>query len=216
MLLPRLPIVVAMVLILAGCSKGREPIVIQPAPAPMVAVAPPPAPPQVSPINRNLSPAATVWHLRVALNVAALACRGPAEATIIAGYNALLRGRATELAATQKALSDEYRSRGGDWQDAYDDAMTRLYNFFSQAQARDAFCEAASRTLAELPAVAPDAMTGFAVAQLPLLDAPFVQPLPRQSIALAAAPAPARAMAAPALAGRAVPVLKVDMRALSD
>lgn len=216
MFLPRLPVVVALALILAGCSRGREAIVIQPAPAPMVVLAPPPAPPQISPINRNLSPAATVWHLRVALNVAALACRGPAEASIIAGYNAMLRGRTVELAATQQALSAEYKARGGDWQDAYDDAMTRLYNFFSQAQARDPFCQAAERTLAQLPAIAPDGMGAFAATQLPLLDAPFVQPLPRQTIALAAAPAPVRAIPISSAPSRTVPVLKVDMRALSD
>lgn len=208
MYLPRLPVFVALALILAGCSHRPEPIAIQPAPAPVVALAPPP-PPQVSPINRGLSPAATLWHFRVALNVAALACRGPGEATIIAGYNAMLRGRTTLLASAQKALSDEYRARGGDWQDAYDDAMTRLYNFFSQAQARDAFCAAAERTLADMPTVAPEATGAFAAAQLQLLDAPFAAALPRPIMTLAAAPA----VPAPAMAARA-PVLKLDMRAL--
>jgi hypothetical protein len=239
MLLPRLPVFVALALILAGCSH-REPIAVQPEPAPVVALAPPPPPP-VSPINRGLSQAATLWHFRVALNVAALACRGPAEATIVAGYNAMLRDRSVAMKVANSALTQEFRARGGNWQDAYDDAMTRLYNFFSQAQARDAFCEAAGQTLATLPAVAPEAIGTFAEAQLKLLDAPFaLAAAPRQMMAMAAIPAtpsyarpatapyarpvtpagamPAmavRAAPAPAMATRA-PVLKVDTRALAE
>lgn len=215
MFVPRLPVFVALALILAGCSH-QEPIAVQPAPAPAIALAPPPPPPQVSPLNRNLTSSATVWHFRVALNVAALACRGPGEATIIAGYNAMLRDRTVALTAAQKALSAEYRARGGDWQDAYDDAMTRLYNFFSQAQARDAFCAAAEQTLAELPAIAPEAIGSFAETRLKVLDAPFAAPVARPIMTLAAAPArPAPAMAVRATATR-TPTLKVDMRALEE
>ena len=211
---PRLPVMAALALILAGCSH-QEPIAVQPAPAPAIALAPPP-PPQVSPINRNLTPSATVWHFRVALNVAALACRGPSEATIIAGYNAMLRDRTVALAAAQKALSAEYRARGGDWQDAYDDAMTRLYNFFSQAQARDAFCAEAERTLAALPMIAPEAIGSVAQTQLKVLDAPFAAPAAARPIMTLAAAAP---RPAPAMAVRATtraPTLKVDMRALEE
>ena len=53
--------------------------------------------------NRNLSADGAVWHLRAALNVAALACRGPDEAAIVAGYNALL--------ARQKTLLDGAQTR---------------------------------------------------------------------------------------------------------
>jgi hypothetical protein len=211
---PRLPVIVALVLILAGCGH-REPIAIQPAPAPVVVLAPPPPPP-VSPINRGLSRAATVWHLRVALNVAALACRGASEATIVSGYNAMLRGRTTVLASAQSALSAEYRARGGDWQDAYDDAMTRLYNFFSQVQARDAFCAAAERTLAAVPAVPADGMEAFAAAELPLLDRPFAPPAAQPAMVYAAAapiPLPIAPMRAEAVRA---PVLTVDVSALGE
>jgi hypothetical protein len=40
--------------------------------------------------NRNLSADGAVWHLRAALNVAALACRGPESAQVVADYNTLL------------------------------------------------------------------------------------------------------------------------------
>lgn len=224
----------ASLLALAACHRAQPvPIAVAPEPAPAIAYAPPPPPP-ISPINRNLSQAATVWHFRVALNVAALACRGADEAAIIAGYNAMLKQRVAVLGAAQTALSAEYRARGGDWQDAYDDAMTRLYNFFSQAQARDDFCAIAASTLNALPGVLPEATAQFAAERLPLLDAPFARMLapqvPAPVIAYAATPAPApvppvRRVSTPVQPPRAVPAaaaapaaprLAIDMRALDD
>lgn len=203
-------------LAIAGCSSQPKQVAITPPPA---APAPPAvvyAPPPVSPINRGLSPAATVWHVRAALNVAALACRGAQEAGIIQRYNAMLATHRSTLSAAETALSDEYKAGGGNWQDRYDDAMTRLYNFFSQAQAREAFCTASVATLAETETLAPGELNAFAAAVLPTLDAPFAQmALPRPMIALAspvAAPlagpsvAPARAVAAaPVAAAPAAP-----------
>ena len=155
---------------------------------------PPPAPPRRSPINSNLTTAATVWHLRAALNVAALACRGTDEAAIIAGYNALLKTQKVALATAQASLSAEFKAGGGDWQDRYDDSMTRLYNFFSQAPARDRFCAVATSILAEGASVSPDQFTGFAGDRLALLDAPFAALLPPASPAavMASAPLPIR------------------------
>ncbi len=40
--------------------------------------------------NVGLSSAAAIWHLRSGLNFAALACRGPEAALIVARYNAVL------------------------------------------------------------------------------------------------------------------------------
>ena len=127
--------------------------------------------------NRNLSADGAVWHLRAALNVAALACRGPDEATIVAGYNALLASQKATLNGAQARLTAEYKTRfgaaGGDWQDRYDDQMTRLYNFFSQSQARDAFCNAAVATLADSASVAPTDLPAFASGRLAVLEKPF-------------------------------------------
>ncbi len=214
----RLPVAVGFVLIFAGCARHREPIVIQPAPAPVVAYTP--APVQVSPINRDLTPAATLWHFRVALNVAALACRGTTEATIIAGYNAMLATQRVSLAAAQTALAAEYKARGGDWQDSYDDSMTRLYNFFSQAQARERFCAAAAPILADAEAMPAGTIGALAETRLAALDAPFVTPFDaRPVIAVAAAPsqtvAPRRVLAAQPVPA-ATPWLKVNVAALGE
>jgi hypothetical protein len=205
----RPPVIAALLLIAAGCSNRPEPLAVQPEPAPFVAL---PAPPPVTPINRGLSDAASVWHVRVALNVAALACRGPQELAIVADYNAFLAANKPALAAAQAALSAEYRSGGGDWQDRYDDAMTRLYNFFSQAQARQQFCATAAAVLAETRTLAPAAIGAFAGSRLVLLDRPFAETLapaggyPVAPVIAAAAPAaPARAVAMPRAAVVAAP-----------
>ncbi|MCC2980638.1 hypothetical protein [Sphingomonas sp. IC4-52] len=179
-------VAVAAIAAVAACaSRPKEVAVVVPPPEPPavpVHVTPP-----ITPINRGLSPAATVWHMRVALNVAALACRGAQEATIVQRYNAMLATHKATLASAQTQLSEQYRAGGGDWQDRYDDAMTRLYNFFSQAQAREAFCTAAAATLAESERLTPGELQTFAAAVLPTLDAPFAEMLaPRPMIALAA------------------------------
>lgn len=178
--------------LLAGCAvKPKVAAVEPPPPAP---VAPPPLPmPKgayvgmqipalmsdgryVTP-NVNLSADGAVWHLRAALNVAALACRGPDEATIVAGYNALLTRQKATLNGAQTRLTAEYKNRfgakGGDWQDRYDDQMTRLYNFFSQSQARTAFCNAAVATLADSATVTAAELPAFAAGRLAVLEKPF-------------------------------------------
>lgn len=214
----RLPAVVGLVLIFAGCARHREPVVIEPAPAPVVAYSP--APVQVSPINRDLSAAATLWHFRVGLNVAALACRGPSEATIVAGYNALLANQRAALAAAQATLSAEYKARGGDWQDSYDDSMTRLYNFFSQAQARERFCAIAVQVLADAQAMPGGTIGALAEARLATLDAPFVTPFDARPVIAVAAIAPQPMAAQRVLAAQQLPAstpwLKVNVAALGE
>lgn len=158
--------------LLAGCAGKRTAVTVIPAaPPPATVEAPPPA---ATPINAGLSEAATLWHLRAGLNVAALACRGPDEATTIARYNALLARHAATLKAAEAAYAAEYQAAGGTWRDRYDDHLTRLYNFFGQAHGRDAFCEAARATLAELE-LAPDPTQG-AAARLAAIDRPFAPP----------------------------------------
>lgn len=169
------PLLFAVSMLLAGCAGRPAPVALAPAPvpAPVIAVVAPPAP---TPINAGLSPAATLWHLRAGLNVAALACRGPDEAVIAAGYNALLAGHVATLQAAEAAYAAEYRAAGGDWRDRYDDSMTRLYNFFSQSGGRVAFCRTAVGTLAEAQAVPDAELPQFAATRLSLLDRPFAPP----------------------------------------
>ena len=68
-------------------------------------------------INHGLEPAEAMWHVRSALNVAALGCRGPQEAGIIAAYNALLKTQAGPLGKALKATEARYKAaKGKAWQ----------------------------------------------------------------------------------------------------
>ena len=212
---PRRLLPLASLLALAACAHHRQTVEIAlPEPAPVVAEVVPPPPP-VSPINAGLSPAATVWHLRAALNVAALGCRGVDEAAIVGRYNALLAEQKPALAAAQMQTAAEFRVAGDrHGEDRYDTAMTKLYNFFSQPGPHARFCAAAAEVLAESATVAPDALFAFAETRLRLLDAPFAADLPPPvMMAAVSVPAPVmRAVAPPAPAPR----LDLDLSALSD
>lgn len=229
----RLSLLVA--LFASACASRPEPIrivVAEPAPPPKPAVAA--MPPGASPgmripalladgsyatPNRQLSADGALWHFRTGLNVAVLACRGPTETVAVARYNALLASHRTGLAAAQARHQAEYRAAGpGDWQDRYDDAMTRLYNYWSLAPARMGFCAAADTLLGEVGAVPPERLAAFAAARLPELERPFTdfyraydawrgRSMPAVTIAAASRPAPVPAsepvpliVAAPALA----------------
>jgi hypothetical protein len=157
--------------------------------------------------NRDLSPAAATWHLRAALNVAALACRGPNGDRIVARYNAVLRSQTVALARAEAEVAGEYRAAGGDWRDRYDDSMTALYNFFALAPARAGFCATADRVLDEMAAVTPEALPGFASAHMAAIDRPFTDfyraydawrtQRPTATLAMAAAVSPAPPLARP-------------------
>lgn len=183
------PVVVTIgVSALAACARTPAPPPVPPVP-PVTAMVPAPMPAGARPgmllpprlpdgrwrtPNVGLSSAGTIWHLRAALNVAVLACRGAQEATMVAQYNALLTTRKRELAAAETTLEQEYRATGAkEWEATYDNQMTRLYNFFAQDFAHAGFCAAAQDALGVVATVPPDQLAGFAAERLPTLEQPF-------------------------------------------
>nr|WP_186729032.1 hypothetical protein [Sphingomonas panacisoli] len=173
---------------LAGCS--------QPTPPPRVVatIAPPKAPPPVMPLggypeidtadqradgsyvtpNFDMTNAAAVWHLRGALNVAALGC-DQAGGGVVDGYNVWLRGHRDGLAAYANQYLHEWEVTGwSDWRDAYENQQTRLYNFYSQSPIRVAFCAAARAEIAKVSTIADADLPAFARAALVRLDQPFI------------------------------------------
>lgn len=181
-------LLLAGVAVMSGCASHRLQSVatVTPPPVAITATAPPAGSYPGMPIparladgsyatpNRALSAAATVWHFRAGLNVAALACRGPGDALVAARYNAILTRQSSVLRDSEARLADEYRSGGGTaWRARYDHAMTVLYNFFSQGFAHDTFCASATQILAESETIAPAAFPAFAAARLPVLDGAF-------------------------------------------
>lgn len=125
--------------------------------------------------GEGLSPAAAAWHLRSGLNVAALACRGPEEGAIVAGYNRLLADRRTELADVYRTVSREYGAPA-----VFDAAMTRLYNTFAQPASQAALCANALTVLDAAAAHDRPLGEGFATAALAMLAGADPAPSTRQ------------------------------------
>ena len=124
--------------------------------------------------NHDLSRDEASWHVRAALNVAALGCRDAAELETVAAYNRLLRTQRDSLAAADAGVKSLYRARhGAGWEDVHDRQMTRVYNFFAQPTAHDGFCAAAREVLARAETVVPAQFADFAAEALPLVEAPF-------------------------------------------
>lgn len=150
-------------------------------------------------VGADVSPLETLWHVRVALNVAALGCRDADEAATVAAYNTLIRRQSAVLAAANDAVSARYKAQyGARWQDVRERDMTRLYNFFAQPAAQAEFCASAKSVLAQIDAVDSAALIDFAKTELPALEAPFWSPpadqfaggSSRTSVAAIAAAAP--------------------------
>lgn len=124
--------------------------------------------------NHHLTAIETVWHLRAALNVAALNCQGGDGVTLVAAYNNMLATDRDVLARANAAVDTRYRLQfGAHWQGARETAMTRLYNFFAQPPAHDAFCAAAAQIARQVGSIDAADLPGFAVAAMLALEAPF-------------------------------------------
>ena len=124
--------------------------------------------------NRDLSRDEASWHVRAALNVAALGCRDAAEPETVAAYNRLLRQQRESLAAADAGVKTVYRARhGAGWESMHDRQMTRVYNFFAQPTAQLGFCSAAREVLARAETVTQAQFPDFAAEALPRLEAPF-------------------------------------------
>jgi hypothetical protein len=125
-------------------------------------------------VNHGISLEQAEWHVRAALNVAALGCRDAAERETIAAYNALLGRHKAPLAAADAAVKAQYRMRyGAGWDSQHDRDMTKVYNFFAQPPAQPGFCRVARDVLDEAGRVAPEQFAAFAADALPRLEAPF-------------------------------------------
>lgn len=124
--------------------------------------------------NINNTDQAAVWHLRNALNFAALGC-DRAGGGIVEPYNAWITTHAAVLDRYLQAYRHEWQASGWwDWERVYDDNQTRIYNFYGQPTMRVAFCAVAREEIAQVGQV-PDAdLPAFARAALLRLDEPFV------------------------------------------
>ena len=126
--------------------------------------------------NRRLSPAALVWHVRTAMNVATLQCNEGDHATkMLAGYTALLAVHRDALADAETRLAAEYGADAPEGRERYDESMTRLYNFWALPPVKDAFCDEAVEAIARLAAAEAtnDTLATRSRTILSRLEAPF-------------------------------------------
>ena len=183
---------VASLMAVAACTKPAPPPVapppvVAPAPAPMPRPYPPnsSAPNLIIPItdlngrrltpNVDLSPQQALWHLRIALNVAALNCRGAEGPTLISNYTRFLTNNRTAIAASERwVIADQGRKSGTNGIAARDALSTRLYNYFAQPPVLQRFCPIAFN-ISGLAAVEPAAnILPFSTQRLAEIDQPFV------------------------------------------
>ncbi|WP_375271032.1 hypothetical protein [Sphingomonas sp.] len=124
--------------------------------------------------NLDNTDQAAVWHLRNALNVAALGCQ-QAGGGVMEPYNTWIETHAGVLDRYYRAYIREWQEAGWfDWMRVYDDNQTRIYNFYAQPAMRRSFCAAARQEIAAVSQVADDDLPTFARASLLRLDRPFV------------------------------------------
>ena len=166
-------------MLLSGCaSNPLKPVAVRPpVPTPPAVMATRPA----ATINANLSGNEAVWHMRAALNVAALSCRTRKTLGVAPAYNRMLARHKTVLAAANAAEVAPFRARyGAKWAGPYDTHATRLYNFFAMPAGQAQFCILAAQVLAKTNAIAPETLVEYAPKALAQLESPF---LTRQSVA---------------------------------
>ena len=94
-------------------------IVVPPQPMPPMGASPNLVVPALLPngvrqtVNASASPVQKLWNLRSAYNVAALNCQQPQHAPILANYKTFLTEHVKTLAATNRKVDSEFKSRYG-------------------------------------------------------------------------------------------------------
>lgn len=95
-------------------------------------------------INRDLGPLETLWHVRAAMNVAALSCTGPLYARLVDDYNAFINNNSASLRNANNAIIRKYqRDIGAGYKTEHDRHQTQLYNYWSFSPLRRPFCDQA-------------------------------------------------------------------------
>ncbi len=125
-------------------------------------------------VNRNISPAQTLWNLRSGYNVAALTCQDPEHAGILVNYKAFLKTHVKTLRATNAKVDAEWRAKyGAGYVKQREKFMTEVYNHFAEPPVKKAFCDAALAMSKDALPVKSANLTNFATTALPSLEIVF-------------------------------------------
>ena len=190
--LPALLLAAGTAALLAGCGdKAPPPAPLPPPPPPVAIVIPPrPTPPNgaapnlsVPPVdltglrysvNRNITPAQTVWNLRSAYNVAALNCHEARHVDILVNYRVFLKANDKALAKVNKVVDSEFKAKYGKGfivpREKY---MTEVYNHFALPPTMSDFCTAVLAMSRDAIGVKPAELEPFAQRSLPNVEVVF-------------------------------------------
>ena len=171
--------------LVAGCSSPKKP----PTPPPPVVPTIKPLPPMgaveemsipevdadgnyLTP-NRGVTANTALWHVRMALNVAALSCQGGAEPARFQ-YNRILHVHKDILREANAAVDRNYTAaygRGG--LQSRELLNTVVYNFFSLPPVTKSFCPVAVEVGAKVLAMPSSQLLAYAPEALAELERPF-------------------------------------------
>ncbi|MGL5839982.1 MAG: hypothetical protein ACRCY3_15930 [Sphingorhabdus sp.] len=188
-------LVIGLVAAVSACAPAPKKIVVTPVPTlppPPVVIPPKPLPPggaavtmvvppfgidgvRVTP-NRGLTQEENIWHLRSALNVAALNCQGLIWGEIAQNYNKYLQVHKARLAKANKAVDAEYVKRfpGQNGLRVRDTKTTDLYNYFALPPVRAEFCDKSLIKSREIIALQSVALPEYSFGALSDVDATFI------------------------------------------
>ena len=123
--------------------------------------------------NRGVTANTALWHVRMALNVAALSCRGGTEPAKTQ-YNRMLHVHKDALREANAAVDRNYTAaygRGG--LQSRELLNTVVYNFFSLPPVQPTFCKAAIEVGAKMLATPSSQLLAYAPEALVALEQPF-------------------------------------------
>jgi len=177
--------------LLAGCGDKAPPAPPPPPPRPLAIVIPPqPMPPggaspnlTVPPVdatglrysvNRNITPAQTLWNLRSAWNVAALNCHDPRHGDILVNYRTFLKVQQKGLVKANRMVDAEFRAKyGAKFIVPREKYMTEVYNHFALPPTMGEFCTAVQAVGRDAMAVKSAELEAFATRSLPNVEVVF-------------------------------------------
>jgi hypothetical protein len=173
-------------LALSACQPARKP---PPTPPPPVVETVMPTPPNQSAPdmdlpdkdetgkyltpNRGMNGYQALWHVRMALNVAALGCKSANDQARLQ-YNTMLRVHAKTLMETNKTVDGIYNARYGKNALLMREKLnTIVYNYFALPPAQKAFCETAVAVVTTINGMTPEMLLDYAPKALEMLEQPF-------------------------------------------
>ncbi|SCW67801.1 hypothetical protein SAMN02927924_02058 [Sphingobium faniae] len=171
--------------LIAGCSTPKKPAV---APPPVIETIRPVPPmgavegmsiPDVGPDGKRLTPNRGVtsntalWHVRMALNVAALSCHGAGDLARLQ-YNQMLHVHKAVLGEANAAVDRNYKFEyGATGIGRREQLNTVVYNFFSLPPVQPTFCKAAVEVGAKMLSMPSASLLTYAPEGLAALEKPF-------------------------------------------